>query len=361
MADKRKRTGISVVALALAATLALALSGCAGGAGLIQKLDSPAVVAAESEIPVAREAKKPDAAHIAKAVKAAARSKSGKVMPNISDAPVKSVFSVEITPELMSQLRSRVNATHKSGVGAPGAMGEFVKANPDFLYNQSGRVMLSGRGKDGSYTVEDGGDHAQLLLWDGAAPDADLLNRKRLSKFVENYKAGVPDRIAVVSAGAPISVWVTVFDYTGKGAAYTVESYSGDLENPRAVQVATLMETDREWLMLSLPDWKIRYPKYGYEPIALSSSGKNISQAQAQRAVETYVKAQYPDAAYAISVTEGQTIGGRSCYMFEALNKSDSFSTIALAVSTNLDRVYEQEQVNGQWMLQARPKSSAVE
>lgn len=348
MASRRKSTGFHLAAIAVA--LALALTACESGR--TADLQNPAATSAispETETAAQTEPEKLNADYMAKVV---------KTNPNIDPPPGSSVITsgaVEITPELIKQLRRRIDITHKAGVDAPGAIGEFIKANPNFLYDQSGRVTFS----RGDNTVDDGGEHALLLPW-GGTPETYMINRERLAAFVEHYKAGVPDRVAVISPGSQLPVWVEVFTYAGNGTAYTVESYSTDSEKPRTAQVDPLVETDREWLMLNLPNWKSRYPKYGYEPEPLAGSGREVGQAEAQMAIKAYLKAKYPETEHVVSLREQKTINGKRCYVFEAVDTGDSFSNETLAVSTNLDHLYEIEQESGQWMLHARPKSAPI-
>ena len=56
--------------------------------------------------------------------------------------------------------------------------------------------------------------------------------------------------------------------------------------------------------------------------------------------------------------TEPEEIGGVPCYVFDLLDRNRTYTGYSFAVARDLSRFYEIEQVNGQWLLQARPRSA---
>lgn len=268
---------------------------------------------------------------------------------------------IEITQELFNEIMNRMGVTRREHLDAPGALGEFLREHPDFLLDQSGRVQSRGYDEHGNGVVYDGGEHAQLLLRDGVDPGADLINRPRLALFAQRRRAGIPDQIAVISSGPTIPVKVAVFTGGGSETGYSVEIHSIGVEDMTAAKAETLVETDREWRMIDLPHLKIRYPKYGYEPIPLSAAGVEVDQEEAGRTVADYARERYSARMDQIVPLEPEQVGGIPCYIFEARDKEGFYTGIKFAAARDLSRIYEIEQVGGEWLLQARPKAANAE
>lgn len=262
---------------------------------------------------------------------------------------------IELTIELAQEILDRQRVTYEQGLNASGAMGEFYQTHPDFLYDQSNRMQIN-TGKE----VEDGGAHARLLLPKGQAPADDLVNRERLALFVENFHSKTPDSIVILSSGEPIALWLTVFTYSG-GDSYTVQScypWKDELEWSSVYTVNQLEETDKEWIMLSDPMQKIRFPKYGYEPIPFGEVTGVRTEAEVLEIVEQLRKTDYSQQADSVTAVEPETVDGVPCYVFE-LQQAGEYTGYSFAVAKTLSRYYEIEQVNGNWVLQARPKAPA--
>ena len=118
-------------------------------------------------------------------------------------------------------------------------------------------------------------------------------------------------------------------------------------------------ETEAEWILLDDPMQQHRYPKYGYEPLPLSETIGARSEAEVLEVVEHLRQSKYPETDYVVP-TEPQTIDNVPCYCFDLYQTTEengsAFTGYAFAVATDLSRYYEAEAVNGQWVLQARPK-----
>lgn len=300
--------------------------------------------------PSKEEISKPDASSVSSTPEQL--SSGGAEEPTASEPEAVSAQGIELTVKLAQDILDRGRVSFELGLNAPGGMGEFYQTHPDFLCDQSNRMQIN-TGKQ----VEDGGEHARLLLPEGRSPKDDLINRERLALFVENYHNKTPDSIVVLSSGEPIALWLTVFTYLG-GDSYTVQSCyprKDKLEWSPAYTVTQLEETDKEWILLNDTMQKIRFPKYGYEPIPFGEVTGVRTEAEVLALMERLREEQYPQTD-SVTNAEPQVVDGVPCYVFEML-QSGEYTGYSFAVAKTLSRYYEIEQVNGRWVLQARPKS----
>lgn len=123
-----------------------------------------------------------------------------------------------------------------------------------------------------------------------------------------------------------------------------VHSYGPDSEEPRTETMDALVETECEWIMLDRSDWKIRYPKHGYEPIPLSDSKTEVSQGKAQQAFTAYYQERYPQEIQQIVPRNLEEVNGVDCYVSEVQDEKGN-SESSFAVAKDLRRFYKMEQV----------------
>lgn len=278
---------------------------------------------------------------------------SGETIPS-APAP-----KTEITVALVNEILQSLQVSYQQGDGAPGSFEAFLAHHPDFIKDQSHRGQVTS-GK----AVENIGEPVGLMLPKGVAPEDDIINRGRLAKFVENYQSKVPDSIVILSSGDPIPLWITTYIYDGIGSSFTVQSCFL-LKDTLAWQTSYVShgieETDTEWILLDDPMQQHRYPKYGYEPIPLSETIQERSESEVLEVVDNLRQSKYPEADQVVPGAP-QTVDDVLCYRFDLYQTVDENNTLftghALAVATDLSRYYEMEQVNGQWVLQARPQKS---
>lgn len=269
------------------------------------------------------------------------------------------VSKTEITVELVNEILQSLRVSYEQGEGAPGSFETFLVNHQNFIKDQSCRGQVTS-GK----AVENAGEPVRLMLPKGVVPENDMINRERLAKFVENYKSKMPDSIVILSSGDPIPLWITTYNYDGNGSSFTVQScflLRDTLEWQAAYTSHGIEETDTEWIVLDDPMQQHRYPKYGYEPIPLSERNGERSESEVLEVVDKLRLSKYPETDYMVS-GDPQTIDDVLCYRFDLYQTVDGNSTFStgysFAVATDLSRYYEIEQVNGQWVLQARPKKS---
>lgn len=265
----------------------------------------------------------------------------------------------EITVALVNEIFQSLRVSYEQGDGAPGSFETFLVNHPDFIKDQSRRGQVTS-GK----AVENVGEPVRLMLPKGVAPENDMLNRERLAKFVGNYQSKVPDSIVILSSGGPIPLWITTYIYDGSGSSFTVQScflLQDTLKWQTSYVSHGIEETDTEWILLDDPMQHHRYPKYGYEPIPLSEMIEERSESEVLEVVDNLRQSKYPETDYVVSGAP-QIVDDVLCYRFDLYQTMDGNSTFftgyAFEVATDLSRYYEMEQVNGQWVLQARPKKS---
>lgn len=268
----------------------------------------------------------------------------------------------EITVALFNEILQSQRVSYEKGDGVPGSFEAFLANHPDFIKDQSSRGQVTS-GK----AVGNVGEPVDLMLPKGVAPENDMLNRERLARFVENYQSKVPDSIVILSSSDPIPLWITTYIYDGSGSNVTVQScflLRDTLEWQTSYISHGIEETDTEWILLDDPMQQHRYPKYGYEPMPLSNIIEERSESEVLEIVDNLRQSKYPETDYVVS-GDPQTVDDVPCYRFDLYQTTNADSTFytgySFAVATDLSRYYEMEQVSGQWVLQARPKSPAID
>lgn len=261
----------------------------------------------------------------------------------------------EITIELINEITQSQKISYEQGSDAPGSFEKFLESNPHFISDRFDRGQVTS-GK----AVQNVGASVSLTLPQGAAPENDMINRERLAEFVENFKNQTPDSIVILSSGDPIPLWVTCYNYDG-GSSFTVQScylLMDHLEWQPLYTSQKIEETDCEWIVLDDPMQQHRYTKYGYEPIPLGEAIGERSESDVLKIVDDLRQKQYPQTDHVVP-GDPRTIDDIPCFTFELYQTKDGTSTYtgySFAVAKDLSRYYEIEQVNGRWLLQARPK-----
>lgn len=273
---------------------------------------------------------------------------SGSEPAAIRTDPADFLTPADFDEAFLEALDQQWSVTREQGPGAPGGLG------PNFLADDSGRV----KSYNGEGQMEDGGLVARLLTHE---PEKDLLNRERLAAFAQNCHAGVPDQIVILSSGSPVPLWVNIYTSSEDGS-YTVERFfrpgGEDLDS---TTVPALQETESEWLLVQEEDWKVRYPKYGYEPIPLAVPPREATQEETLTLLEEFVQENDLLSPMTAELLPGEEreIDGLVCGTFRGVTSEGFDSGDMYAVSPDLSQVWEIEQVNGQWLLLARPKANS--
>ena len=202
--------------------------------------------------------------------------------------------------------------------------------------------------------MEDGGGLARLQT---DTPGEDLLNRERLAAFAQNCRAGVPDQIVILSGGSPVPLWVNIYTSAEDGS-YTVERlYRPAGEGMTSTTVPALQETETEWLLVQEADWKVRYPKYGYEPIPLADPPREAGEEETLALLEEFAGENGLLSSMTAELVPGEDreVAGLLCPTFRGMTPEGYDSGDLFAVAPDLGRVWQIEQVNGQPLLLARP------
>lgn len=257
---------------------------------------------------------------------------------------------IKITPKLAQELTQRLKNLQAVGGKAPEELKEFLRENPDFLFVQLPRGYVDNqKGAMGT------GEWAWLILPEGMKPEDDLYGRERLARFAENYRKGQSDQIVILSPGTQIPLWISLYTFDGK--ELSMISYDADGRFLSHTVHVKLVESDVEWMFIDREYIVAEHPKYGYEPIPVSVVLQMTEEAEVQRAIEKFSNQRYSRADTA-HWQETRAIDGIECnvfYLFETHNEQIG-EVGAFAIAQDLSRFYEMEQVNGQWVLQARPK-----
>lgn len=276
-------------------------------------------------------------------------SSGGSGPAEIRADPAEFLTPADFDEALLEELGARLGLTWSQGADAPGALGEFIQTHPHYLADLSGRVQTS-RGD----SVEDGGGLARLQT---DTPGEDLLNRERLAAFAQNCRAGVPDQIVILSGGSPVPLWVNIYT-SAEGGSYTVERlYRPAGEGMTSTTVPALQETETEWLLVQEADWKVRYPKYGYEPIPLADPPREAGEEETLALLEEFAGENGLLSSMTAELVPGEDreVDGLLCPTFRGVTPEGYDSGDLFAVAPDLSRVWQIEQVNGQPLLLAHP------
>lgn len=203
-------------------------------------------------------------------------------------------------------------------------------------------------------------DYRSPWLMTQYGPDHPLFRYDRIGEFLQNCIDSKPDSIAFVGAGERLSCYVDWYYTNGRYIRNEFSYVQGDSYylTRTSIQSVGPINAKTELIFSSKSHEKRRMPRYGMEAVSF------CGQPEPERLLLEYLRSLYqekggnPDREISLERGEALEIQGEMCQTYDIVDTSGTFRG-RVAVNEDFSKVYQQEMVNNNYLLEVRPKQAS--